>query len=274
MLIAVRSFFRELLSTLINIAGLMVGLTCCLFIFLWVKDELRYDLFHKDHERIFAVMENQAYSDGEILTYDASPAPLAEKLQHDFPEVELSSHYSWPRQMLFSEGQQSIYNEGFFADTSFFKLFTFPLIEGNPNKPMPDLKSVVISRRMAEKYFPGQSALGKVLRIDNEWDATITAVIENVPENSTIWFDFILPFQLYAQQTSKDLDWSNHITFTYVKLSAEADVDSFSAKIKDLLVSTHVESSQIKLFLFPLNEWRLSGNLKMASKQVADESYM
>ena len=150
-LIAVRSFFREQLSTIINITGLMVGLTCSIFIFLWVMDELRYDLFHKDHERIFAVMENQTYSDGEILTYDACPARLAEKLQHDFPEVEVSSHYSWPRQMLFSEGQKSIYNEGFFADTSFFKLFTFPLIEGNPNKPMPDLKSVVISGRMAEK---------------------------------------------------------------------------------------------------------------------------
>ncbi len=261
-LIAVRSFLREQLSTIINITGLTVGLTCSVFIFLWVMDELRYDLFHKDHERIFAVMENQAYSDGEILTYDASPAPLAEKLQHDFPEVEVSSHYSWPRQMLFSEGQKSIYHEGFFADTSFFKLFTFPLIEGNPNKPMPDLKSVVISRRIAEKYFPGQSALGKVLRVDNKWDATITAVVENVPENSTIWFDFILPFPLYAQQTSKDLDWSNHVTFTYVKLRADTDAEAFSAKMKDLLLPTHVESSQIKLFLFPLKEWRLFWEFK------------
>jgi putative ABC transport system permease protein len=256
-LIAFRNLFREQLSTVINIAGLMMGLTCSIFIFLWAMDELRYDRFHKDHERIFAIMENQTYSDGETITYDASPAPLAEKLQHDFPEVEVSSHYSWPRQMLFTDGQQSIYHEGFFADTSFFKLFTFPLIEGNPGKPMPDLKSVVISSRMAEKYFPGQSALGKILRVDNEWDATITAVLENVPENSTIWFDFILPFQLYAQQTSKNLDWSNHVTFTYVKLRTEADAESFSTKIKDLLSGTYVENSQIKLFPFPLKELRL-----------------
>jgi putative ABC transport system permease protein len=256
-LIAVRNFFREQFYTMINLAGLVVGLTCSIFIFLWVMDELRYDLFHRDHERIFSVMENQTYSDGEILTYEASPAPLAEKLQHDFAEVEVSCHYSWPRQMLFSEGRQAIYHEGFFADTSFFKLFTFQLIEGNPAKPLPDLKSLVISRKMADKYFPGQSALGKALRVDDEWDATITAVVENVPENSTIRFDFILPFQLYAAQTSKELDWGNHSTFTYVKLKEGANVESFSNKIKDLLVTTHVESTQIGLFLLPLKEWRL-----------------
>ena len=255
--IAFRNFFREQLSTMITITGLVMGLTCCIFIFLWVMDELRYDRFHKDHERIYAIMENQTYSDGEILTYDATPARLAESLQLDFPEVEVSSHYSWPRQMLFGNGQQSIYHEGFFADTAFFTLFTFPLIEGNPDKPLPDLKSVVISRKMAEKYFPGESALGKVLRVDNKWEATITAVVEDVPENSTIWFDFILPFEVYAQQTSKNLDWGNHATFTYVKLRAEADAEAFSTKIKDLLSGTHVENSRTTLFAFPLKEWRL-----------------
>ncbi|MBY0434329.1 MAG: ABC transporter permease, partial [Cyclobacteriaceae bacterium] len=103
--IAIRNFLREPISTAINIAGLAAGLTCSILVFLWVRDEVRFDRFHKDFERIYTVMENQTYSDGEIVTYDASPAPLAEKLKSEFPEIEIATHYSWPRQMLFSSGQ-------------------------------------------------------------------------------------------------------------------------------------------------------------------------
>jgi putative ABC transport system permease protein len=256
-IITTRNFFREKVYASINIAGLVVGLTCSIFIFLWVMDELRFDHFHKDYKRIYQVIENQTYSDGEILTYDAAPAPLAEKLRTDFSEVDQACHYSWEQRLLFSHGQKSFYNKGYYADVDFFKVFTFPLIEGNPGNPLPDISSVVISRKMAEKYFPGQSALGQLLRIDNDWELKVTGVTENVPDNSSIWFDFILPFELYAKRSSNELNWGNHVTFTYAKLHEEADVESFSAKIKDLLISTHIENSNVSLFLFPLEDGRL-----------------
>jgi len=224
---------------------------------LWVFDELQYDKFHKDSDRIFQVFENQTYSTGEILSYDATPAPLAEKLRSEFAEVELSTHYSWPRQMLFSNGEKSIYNEGFFADTSFFRLFTFRLLEGNSAKLLRDPNSVVITKKMAERYFPAQSALGKTLRADNDWDLTISGVVEDIPQNSSIWFDFVVPFELYSQRTSKPLDWSNHSLFTFVKLKSGVNPESLSNKIQDVLISTHAESSKIQLFLFPLSGVRL-----------------
>lgn len=255
--IAIRNFIREPISTAINIAGLSVGLTSSILIFLWVSDEVSFNRFHKDFERIYAVMENQTYSDGEILTYDASPAPLAEKLKNNFSEIEIASHYSWPRQMLFSSGQKVIYNEGFFADTSFFKLYTFPVIEGDPNRLLPDQKSIVITKKMAEKFFPKQSALGKTLRVDNDLDATITGVVGEIPENSSIEFDFILRFEQYVQRSSKEFNWGQHSIYTCVKLREGIDVGSFSNKIKNVLVGTHAESNGIQLFLFPLKEWRL-----------------
>jgi putative ABC transport system permease protein len=256
LLIAMRNFGREHVYTLINLSGLAVGLTCGIFVFLWVVDELRFDRFHNDSGRIYEVMEHQTYSDGQILTYDATPAPLAEKLRSEFGEVEQSCVHSWPQKMLFTSGPLSTYCHGFYADAAFFKVFTFPLIEGNRNDVFADNSSVVISRKVAEYYFPGESALGKVLRVDNGWELKVTGVADP-PEHSTIRFDFILPFTLYAQRTNRELNWGHHSTFTFVKLRKDSDAKAFESKITALLHSLHVENTAIDLSLFALADWRL-----------------
>ncbi len=168
LLIAFRNFQREQIYTFINVSGLAVGLMCSIFIFLWVTDEVRFDRFHKDADRIFRVMENFNYTNGEIYTYEALPAPLADKLQTEFAEVEQATHYSWEQRLLFSYGNQSIYEDGYYADASFFKVFSFPVLEGHPDHMFTDVNSIVITRRLAEKYFPGERALGKIVRIDKE----------------------------------------------------------------------------------------------------------
>jgi putative ABC transport system permease protein len=256
-LISFRGFFRNQILTAISVAGLGIALTCCILIFLWASHELSFDKFHKDNDRIFQVFENQSYSNGEILTNDGTPAPLVEKLQNDFPDVELATHYSWPRQMLFTNGKKSIYHEGFFADTSFLKIFTFNLLEGDAAHLLDDVKSVVITKKMADKYFLGQSAIGKILRADNDWDLTVTGVVADIPTNSSIWFDFILPFDLYAKRATKPQDWSNHSVFTFVKLKNGVSETSFSTKAADVLASTHTENNNVNIFLFPLTKLRL-----------------
>ena len=159
LLIASRNFFREQVYALINVSSLAVGLMCCIFIFLWVTDEIRFDQFHKDANRIFRVMENFNHSNSEILTYEALPAPLADKLRMEFVEVEHVTHFSWEQRSLLSYGNQSFYEEGYYADTSFFKVFTFPMLDGEPDHLLNDMNSIVITRTLAEKYFPGERAL-------------------------------------------------------------------------------------------------------------------
>jgi putative ABC transport system permease protein len=256
-LIATRNFVREHVYGVINLSGLIMGLTCSIFIFLWVLDEVRFDRFHKNYERIYQVMENQTYSNGEILTYHETPAPLAEKLRSELAEIEQSSVCSWPQKTLFSVGPFSIYQHGYYADDSFLKLFTFPLIEGNPDHLLSENNSIVISRTMAATFFPGESALGKILRADNEMDLKITGVIEDTPENSTLRFDYILPFSLYAQRTHRELNWAHHSSLTYVKLRQNADAGKLESKIKGLLHALHAESAGIDLHLLPLTDWRL-----------------
>ncbi|MEQ1586172.1 MAG: ABC transporter permease, partial [Cyclobacteriaceae bacterium] len=254
LLIAFRNFLREQIYAFINVSGLAVGLMCSIFIFLWVTDEVRFDRFHKDADRIFRVMEN--YTNGEIYTYEALPAPLAEKLETEFAEVEQATHYSWEQRLLFSYGNQSIYEDGYYADASFFKVFTFPVLEGYPDHLFTDVNSIVITRRLAEKYFPGERALGKVIRIDNELEVKVTGVVD-IPDHSSIWFDFVMPFEIYQKNTTHTLDWTEHITYTYIKLRKGVDAEAFNAKIKNVQKSTHADNGTIDTFLFALKDWRL-----------------
>lgn len=254
LLIALRNLQREQIYAFINVSGLVVGLVCSIFIFLWVTDEVRFDVFHKDADRIFRVMEN--YINDDIYTYEALPVPLAEKLQTEFAEVEHATHYSWEQRVLFTYGNQSIYEEGYYADASFFNVFTFPMLEGYPGHLFTDVNSIVITRRLAEKYFPGERALGKVIRIDNGLEVKVTGVVD-IPDHSSIWFDFLMPFEIYQKNTTHALDWTEHISYTYIKLRKGVDVEAFNAKIKNIQKSTHADNATIDTFLFALKDWRL-----------------
>jgi len=206
-------------------------------------------------------MENFNYTNGEIHTYEALPAPLTDKLQTEFPEVEHATHLSWEQRSLFSYGNQSIYEEGYCADTSFFKVFTFPVLEGDPDHLLVDIHSIVITRNLAEKYFPGEHALGKVIRIDNDLEQKVTGVID-IPYHSSIWFDFIMPFEIYPRHTTKALDWTNHVTYTYIKVRKGVDAEAFNAKIKNIQKSTHADNPATDTFLFALKDWRLFWQFK------------
>ncbi|MBL7845869.1 MAG: ABC transporter permease [Cyclobacteriaceae bacterium] len=261
LLIALRNFKREQIYAVINVSGLAVALMCCIFIFLWVNDEVRFDRFHRDADRIFRVMENFNYSNGEIYTYEALPSPLAEKLQTEFAEVEEATHYSWEQRLLLSSGNKSIYQDGYYADSSFFRVFSFPILEGHPGQLLKDLNSIVVTKRFAEKYFPGENALGKVIRINNELDVRVTGVLD-IPYNSSIWFDFVMPFELYQKRSGPILDWTKHVTYTYLKLREGVDANAFNAKIKNVQKATHAENEAVDTFLFALKDWRLFWQFK------------
>src|SRR5690348_12192625 len=120
-LTALRSFRRQRSYSLINLSGLAIGLACSIFIFLWVMDEVTYNGFHKDADRIFQVMENQTYSGGKIFTFAATPGKLSEALKEEIPEIEYSARTSWGDRLLFKYEDKSIYEEGMYADPTLFK---------------------------------------------------------------------------------------------------------------------------------------------------------
>ena len=180
----------------INISGLSVGMACFIFILLWVYDELGYDKFHININELYRVVDHEQYSNGEEFRFAVNAPALAQALQEKFPEFKEVSRYSPSRDKVIEYGDKRFTEQGLsFADLSFFKLFSFPFIKGNEEKALSDPYSIVITEDMSEKYFGNNDPIGKTLRVDNKVDFHVTGVLENIPSNSHMHFDFIVPLR-------------------------------------------------------------------------------
>src|SRR5260221_6291586 len=231
--IFIRATWKNATYSFINIAGLAAGLACSILILLWVVDEASCDTFHKDHSRIFQIMGSHSFPAG-TTTYDNTPGPLAPALK-ELPEVEESCRLtSLGGRVLFNYEDKSIYQEGIYAESSVFNLFTIPILEGDQLNPLRDNNSIAISQKLAGNYFKGQDAIGKIVRLNNSLDAKVTAVFRDLPENSTLRFEFILPYTVYAKRDPYNQEWGAWTGgSSYVKLQTGARTETVNKKIND-----------------------------------------
>lgn len=257
-----RNFKRSLGYTSINIIGLAIGLTTCILIFLWIRDEKSYDKFHKDNERIYKVLTNTIYSDGSIATGEATTASLSEALLNEIPEVESVVRLPWlPDEFLFTYEDYSFMERGRFADMNIFDIFTFPILLGDTKNPLPNESSIAISRKLSEKFFKKENPIGKVFKVDNQYDLVVTAVFENIPVNSSLQFDYIIPFDLHLKQNEWMKGWGNSSLQTFVKLREDASVEGVNSKIAGL-IKKNCDYCLSEPFLFSFQDYRLYSNFK------------
>lgn len=233
---ALRHFKGNVGYTLLNVAGLSCGLATTVLILLWVNDELRYDSFHKNGDTLYKVWHNSLYTDGTIKTFPSTPALLAAAAKEEIPEIEYAIRMDWGMRLLFASGETSLMQQGIWADPDFFKVFTFPLTNGNSDNPLPDENSVAISRKLATIYFGTENPLGKLFKVSENLDMKVTAVFENVPANSSLQFDFVLPFQTLAKGRPWMLQsWEVSSNQTFVKLRDGATVEDVNTKLSALV---------------------------------------
>src|SRR5215212_7186104 len=194
---ALRNLWKNKTYGFLNIFGLAVGIACAALIFLWVEDELNFNHHHAGLDRIGRIMEHQTY-DGKTFTFSSAPGPLAQGMQNEIPGVQYTARADWGSRKLFSLGDKAIIEQGFYMDSSFFKIFDFPFLKGDPLRPFNQLQSIVISETMAEKFFGDvNSAYGKTLKLDNKDDYVINAIFKDLPLNSSFKFDWAVPFKLF-----------------------------------------------------------------------------
>ncbi len=261
LLTAFRSHWKQKGFTFLNLAGLTIGLATSLMIMLWVVDELSYDGFHQNGKQLYSVMENQAYS-GDIYTFPVTPGPLAEALKAEIPEITHATRTSGKEQLQFTVGDKIIKESGTYADPDFLTMFTFPLIAGDANTALNDKYAIIISEALAEKYFGNaKDAMGKAIRIENKKDYTVTGVLQEIPANSTIDFDFLIPFEGYYQENDWLQEWSNNSIPTYVMLDEQADAKAVNVKIKDF-IKKYKDQSPVELFLHPFSNAHLYANFE------------
>jgi predicted permease len=227
--IAIRNLFRHKAFSFINIAGLSIGLSCSILILLWVQHELSYDRFHEHASTLYRITSSLPELDVHAAI---TPAPLAPAILAEMPEVKstvrTSGHYSDLLQV-----DDRMFNEDriLYVDTNFFKVFTYSFVEGDRETALQLPEGIIITRDMAKKYFGDESALGKTITKNHKDNFTVTAVVENVPENSHLQFDFLQPMTFIAR-THYDLKnnkWDNYNWYSYVQFN-----DNFEATAASL----------------------------------------
>lgn len=212
--VALRNLWKNKAFSFINIAGLAAGLAICLLIALYVFDELNYDTYHKNADRIYRLDADLTFN-GTSFIASTSPRPLPITLVKDYPQIEQMVRVSMERDMLVRKGDQNIQEDHTaFADSTFFKVFTAPMIAGDPVTALNDPMSVVIDASTALKYFNSTDVVGKMLYINNSENCKITGVIKDFPRQSHFHFHFIRP--LNKTYTGADDDWLTNSVHSYI----------------------------------------------------------
>lgn len=242
-----RNILHNKTFSLINILGLALGMTCSLLIMLWVKDELHMDKFHKNGDRLYRVMENQYYS-GDISTFPATPGILAENIVKDMPEIQLASQFLWEEEPLFTVGNTFDKEKGRYTQKDFLKMFSFKLAKGDPATALARPDAVVISKKLADKYFPGENPIGKLIKIDNKDNVIVTGVLEEIPKASSLKFEFLMSWEQWFKNNDWAKQWDNNGPRCYVMLAPNASIDKVNAKIKNY-IKTKKSDSNVELFL-------------------------
>lgn len=270
----IRTLLRNKGFSTLNIMGLAVGLAVCILIFLWVQDELSYDRFHTNADRIYRVIEHEELSSGEILSYSQQGPALAPILKADYPEILESVRYRVWGGRLVRFGDHKFYEKGFaFADPAILTMFTFPLIKGDPASALTDPSSIVISENMARKYFENEDPLGKILRVDNHTNFIVSGVMENIPSNSHLKFDFLAKFESIKNFGLPITGWDSFYLDIYVLLTETADRREVDRKIKNV-ISEHSEGSAFTIDLQPLTRIRLFSNVILTPQVDGDIKYV
>lgn len=230
--IAARSFLRQRFYSVLNVLGLASGLACALFIFLWVRDEVEKDKFHRDADRIFRIVSTLDLGDGEIVTWTITPGPLADAVADQVPEVELAVRTMDVGPQLLQFGDKNFLERGYYADSTFFKVLSFEILKGDAGHL--DKSAVAISDKLANNLFPGEDPIGKLVKFRSTYDLEVRAVFREPDHRSSLKFSFIAPMDIYKQERGNGWNWGNYDHPLYLKLNPSADPSAVIAKINDI----------------------------------------
>jgi putative ABC transport system permease protein len=263
----------------INIASLVVGLSCSILVLFYIRYELSYDKYHEDARNIYRVVREHQ---GETTWYNSSEHPLAASLKQDFPEVLMATRVKKNDEVGVVEYDSKCFYEKniYFVDQDFLEIFTFPLLSGNKMTALKNPFSVLITQEMAVKYFGDKEPLGKIIQI-NEWysDAKhnyeIKGVLKKIPANSHFMFDFLVSYNsLYSlKRGGRDSieTWTYFEPKTYIKLASTANPKNVEEKSPAFLKKYKGENaSSEKIHLQPLIDIHLGGNLRFELENNSD----
>ena len=253
---ALRSIRRNKGYSFINIMGLAIGIASSLMLIFWAMDELSFDRFHANAKNIYRIVQERKTD--RIFKTPSTPSPLAPALAADYHEIELAIRLRHAGMTFtFGDSQDKICDEnGLFADPEIFQIFTFPLMQGNPKTALTKPQSIIITEKMVQVCFGKQDALGKTLAAKNGDLFQVTGVLKNMPENSHLKFEYVIPYD-YLNRREQSLDrWNNSDSRTYVMLRKNVDPLELNRRL-ERFVQDRVPQSSSRLIFQPLTDIHL-----------------
>jgi len=253
--IAWRNLLRHKSFSLINIAGLAIGMASAALILFWIQNEVSYDQFHTNKSRLYLAY-NRAVFDGKLWCWPTTPKVMAKTLKQEYPGVEDVARTT-SANFLFTVGDKHLNVPGYFTDPGFLTMFSFPLLKGNSKTALNTISSIVITEQLSKKLFGNENAIGKTVRIDSVDNFTVTAVMKALPNNTRFNFEYLIPWSYLIKTEHEDeKNWGNNSVQTWVLTKPNVTETALNKQVLNITRS-HSDQKDDDVFMHPASKWRL-----------------
>jgi len=251
-----RHLLRSKTFSLINITGLAIGMASALLILLWIRNELSFDLFHVKKDRIYQAYTRGTF-DGKVECMSATPMVMAPVLKKDYPQVEEVLRMNWVGAFVLSYADKHLQTQGYLVDSGFFRVFSFPLVQGDVRTALKDPHSIVLTETAARNLFGTTDVLGATMRVDSISDFTVTGVLKDMPANTRFYkLHYLVPWSYMKEVKWEEPNWAKMSIQTYVLLKAGVGEQQADGLIRQV-ITDHAPDVKNEVFLHPLRKWRL-----------------
>lgn len=260
--IAWRNLFRHKGFAFTNLLGLTIGMTCTMLILLWVQDELTYDKFHTNYNNIYQVVANRDFKNQVFTDYNMV-FPLNKAIESSSPLVKNAVVTSHSESHILAVGDIKLKKDGYTVGGRYFEMFSWKFVKGSSATAINDPSSIVLTESAAKSLFGNDEPIGKIIKMDNSDNFKVTAILADVPGNSSLQFDFIKPYNYSDEGVKRSMnEWGNSSWSVYVQAVPGANLKLLNKQI-DAIKHEHDQHDKISTyFAFPMNRWRLYSEFK------------
>ncbi|MEP0987290.1 ABC transporter permease [Ekhidna sp.] len=275
-LISIRNLKKNGLYSFINISGLSIGIVCSVLILLWVADEVSYDKFLPKYDNLYQVWISSDFDD-KVNNWQSVPLPTYEEMKVIDSNIKNSVVTGWGGERLLTAGDVRITKRGYYVSEEFLEMFEFPLISGSHKEALKDPMSIVLSESLAKILFGDEDPIGKQVRLSDEGTLQVSAIVKDIPENSSFQFDYLATWK-YRESVNewvKDnkTNWGNYSFQVFIELNDPSREVAVKQSIYDLLMEKDGEDGINKhFFLHPMSDWRLYSSWDDTGKQAGGRS--
>jgi putative ABC transport system permease protein len=255
--IALRNLWKNKGFTLINLGGLAIGLASCMILLLYVAYEWSYDKQFADSDKTYVVYQSSP-ANGKTFSWAWTPNVMAAEVATNVPGVKYASHSTYPNSNLVSRGDKKITTRTVFADPFFIKILDYKFLRGNPETVLKNMNSIILTESFSKKLFGSEDPINKTVKLENEDVLKVEAVIADVPENSSINFECLMPWSLFEkrQEWVRGINWGNNMCLTLVQLKGNEFFGEANASMKGIYQRNDKDNNAVAM-LHPLTKWHL-----------------